>query len=76
MNNLLKGAAFFIGGALVGATAALLLTPKTGEEVRNEISDLACEAKKRAQECCDQVKEQIETRFSKAAKAEEPVKEA
>jgi len=49
MNNLFKGAALLLGGALLGATAALLLTPKTGEQVRNELKDLLEEAKKQMQ---------------------------
>lgn len=31
----------FIGGALVGAAAALLLAPKSGEETRAQIAELA-----------------------------------
>ena len=68
MSNLFKGAALFIGGALVGAAAALLLTPKSGEEVRKEIADLAEEAKKQAQGYCEQVKQDL-------AKAEAAVEE-
>jgi gas vesicle protein len=68
MSNLFKGAALFVGGALVGAAAALLLTPKTGEEVRKEIADLAEEAKKQAQNYCEQVKKEV-------AKAEAAVEE-
>ena len=49
----------FVGGAIVGAAVALLLTPKTGEEVRKELSDLAEEAKKRAQDYCEQVKKEV-----------------
>jgi len=60
MSNLFKGAALFLGGAIAGAAAALLLSPKTGEQVRKDISDLAAEAKKRAQEYCDQVKKEAE----------------
>jgi len=56
MNNLFKGAALFIGGALVGATAALLLAPKTGEEIRQQIADYADEAKQRMQDYCEQLK--------------------
>jgi gas vesicle protein len=59
MSNLSKGLALFIGGAVVGATAALLLTPKKGEEIRQELADLAAEAKKRAQEYCEQVKQDL-----------------
>ncbi len=56
MNNLFKGAALFIGGALVGATAALLLAPKTGEEIRQQIANAADEAKQRMQDYCEQLK--------------------
>lgn len=30
----------FVSGAVIGATAALLLTPKAGHEVREKLSDL------------------------------------
>ena len=69
MNNLLKGAALFIGGAIVGATAALLLTPKTGEEVREQLADLAADAKKRAQEYCEQVKAEVAKQTKKEEEA-------
>ena len=59
MKDLIKGAALFIGGAMVGAAAALLLTPKTGEEVRKEIKDLAEEAKKQVQDYCEKVKQDL-----------------
>ena len=60
MSRLSNGLALFVGGAIVGAAAALLLTPKKGEEVRQELADLAAEAKKRAQEYCEQVKKDLE----------------
>ena len=59
MKDLIKGAALFLGGALVGAAAAMLLSPKSGEEIRHDISDFASEAKKRAQEYCEQVKHDL-----------------
>lgn len=59
MSDGLKGAALFVGGAIVGAAVALLLTPKKGEEVRSELANLAAEAKKRAQEYCEQVKQNM-----------------
>ena len=59
MSNLSKGLALFIGGAVVGAAAALFLTTKKGEEIRQELSDLASEAKKRAQDYCEQVKQDL-----------------
>ena len=40
MNNLIKGGLLFLGGAAVGATVALLLAPKTGDETRKQLSDL------------------------------------
>ena len=77
MNNLFKGAALFIGGAIAGAAAALLLTPKKGEEIRQELSDLAVEAKKRAQDYCEQVKQNwAEANAAPEAQAEKAKKEA
>ena len=77
MNGLSKGLALFVGGAIVGAAAALLLTPKKGEEVRQELADLAAEAKKRAQEYCEQVKQDLaEAKANVEAAAEETKKEA
>lgn len=43
MGNLGKIFAAFVGGALVGATAALLLAPKSGAELRAQIAELARE---------------------------------
>ena len=59
MSNLIKSAALFIGGAAVGAAVAMLLTPKTGEEIRNEIADLAQDVKKNAQDYCEQLKKDL-----------------
>lgn len=59
MNNALKGIALFFGGAVAGAAVALMLTPKNGEEIRKELRDLAEEAKKRADDFCEQVKTEI-----------------
>ena len=67
MNNLFKGAALFIGGALTGATVALLLSPKTGEEVREQIKDFADETKKRMQEYCEQLKQDLSEANAAAA---------
>ena len=77
MNSLSKGLALFIGGAIAGAAAALLLTPKKGEEVRQELADLAQEAKKRAQQYCEQVKQDLaEANAAAEAEVKEPEKEA
>ena len=77
MNNLSKGLALFVGGAIVGAAAALLLTPKKGEEVRQELADLAAEAKKRAHQYCEQVKQDLaDANATAEAQAGETKKEA
>lgn len=39
----MKGLIIFLGGALVGAAAAALLTPMTGEELRNKIRQILIE---------------------------------
>jgi len=78
MNNLFKGAALFIGGAIAGAAAALLLTPKTGEEVRKEIADLAQDVKKSAQDYCEQMKKELTDKVAelKAPKEAKPQPES
>lgn len=74
MSNLFKGAALFVGGALIGAAAALLLTPKTGEEVRKDLADLAEEAKKHAQDYCERVKKDLAEAEAAVEAAEEQAK--
>lgn len=76
MKDLIKGAVLFIGGAMVGAAAALLLTPKTGDEVRQQIADVAEDAKQKVKEYCEQVKSELEQAMEQPAQAEpEPAKE-
>ena len=74
MKDLVKGAALLLGGAVLGAAAALLLTPKTGEQVREQIKDITEDAKKRAQDYCDQLKKDLAEVVAdiKETKAEEP----
>ena len=57
MNSFLKGATLFLGGALVGAAAIILLAPKAGEEARQQLADLAEKAKKQAEEYCHKTDE-------------------
>jgi gas vesicle protein len=75
MSNLFKGAALFVGGALIGAAAALLLTPKTGEEVRKNLADLAEDAKKHAQDYCERVKKELAEAEAAVEAAEAQAKE-
>lgn len=77
MNDLFKGAALFLGGAVVGAAAALLLAPKSGEELRQDLAGMAEDVKKRTQEYCEQVKQEVEKKVAKVqAAAAEVQKEA
>ena len=46
---------FFVGG-LIGAGVALLMAPKTGEETRRMIKELAGEVKEKAEDYVDQAK--------------------
>ena len=56
-----KGGGFIIGlalGALVGAAAALLLAPESGEELRKDITEKGDELKSKAQQQADALQEQ------------------
>ena len=61
MKDLIKSAFVFAAGAAVGAAVVLLLAPETGKEAREHLKDLAKDAKDRAQEFCEQVKQKVET---------------
>ena len=77
MNDLFKGMALFLGGAIVGAAAALLLAPKSGEELRQDLAGMAEDVKKRTQEYCEQEKQEVEKKVAKVqAAAAEVQKEA
>jgi gas vesicle protein len=75
MSNLGKGAALFVGGAIVGAAVALLLAPKSGEEIRQQMADYADEAKKRMQDYCEQLKQDLAEANTPEKPADEPIKE-
>ena len=45
MARLLRGAALFIGGALAGAAAMMLLSDEKREQIKKELSDIVDEAK-------------------------------
>ena len=61
MKDLIKSAFVFAAGAAVGAAVVLLLAPETGKEAREHLKDLAKDAKDRALEFCEQVKQKVET---------------
>ncbi len=50
----------FVIGGLVGAAVALLLAPKSGRELRKDISDLASDAQDRISMTIDKSKELYE----------------
>ena len=55
---------FFIGG-LIGAGLALLLAPQSGKETRQQIKDLASDAKEKVSEYAEQVKEKVASTVGK-----------
>ena len=69
MNSFGKVVAAFIGGALVGGVAALLLTPKTGEELRKDVVKYVEEASKHLtkeefNKYVDEIMHRVRTYFS------------
>ena len=71
MRDLVRGTFLLAGGIVIGAAAALLLAPQTGEETRKQLKDLAEDAKKRAQDYCEQVKERMAQANETTSKDEE-----
>lgn len=59
VDKLMKGALLFTAGAAVGAAAALWLMSEHGKPFRDDINNLAGQAKDKLRECCDKVKQQI-----------------
>lgn len=58
--NIFKSSALLIGGALVGAAVALLFTTEKGAQVRQQMGEMADEAKKHAQDYCEQAKKRAQ----------------
>ncbi len=56
MNNSLGILYAFLGGAIVGAGAALLFAPEKGEDLRKRIKNLL---KKKGVSCCDEEIEKL-----------------
>ena len=57
----------FILGGLIGAAVALLVAPKSGRQMREQIKDLAEDAKEKAGGYYDKAKSQISTAMQKGA---------
>ncbi len=60
-------------GAVIGAAAALLLAPKTGEELRGDLGEAAAKAKERAAEVKGQMAEKYEEIRARLERIEEDV---
>jgi gas vesicle protein len=55
----------FILGGLIGAAVALLVAPRSGRQTREQIKDLAEDAKQKAEDYYDKAKSQISTAMQK-----------
>jgi gas vesicle protein len=63
MNKMFSFLAGMICGALVGATAALLLTPAPGEAIRRDVLTRWEEAFSEAREAMEDTRRQMEAQF-------------
>ena len=61
-------AGFFVGAAF-GAVAALLLTPKTGKEMREKLAEEGKRLKERTEDTISEVREKGEEVYEKAREA-------
>jgi gas vesicle protein len=57
----------FVLGGLVGAAVALLMAPKSGRQTREQIKDMAQDARERAGGYYDQAKGKLSTAMQKGA---------
>ena len=57
----------FVLGGLIGAAVALLVAPRSGRQTREQIKDLAEDAKEKAGEYYDKARGQISTVMQKGA---------
>ena len=57
----------FLVGGLIGAAVALLVAPKSGRETRDQIKDLAQDAREKAEDYYDQARDKVSTAMQKGA---------
>ena len=76
ISKLIKtGALAFAAGAVVGAAGAMWLMSESGQQVRDELRDLANQAKDKMQAYCDQLKQEVDAvREAASAAVKEEVK--
>ena len=65
LDRLMKSALLFTAGAAVGVAGALWLMSDSGKEVREELQDLAQQAKDKIRECREQFKQETEEKDGK-----------
>ena len=71
MNDFLKTTFIFAAGAAVGAAVAMLLAPRTGEELRGKLHDLAEDNIDKLKKACEKAGLEIECKCRPADAAEE-----
>jgi len=57
--NVCSVASSFLLGGLIGAAIGLLVAPKSGKEVRQQIRDMAGDVKGKAEDYYDQIREAV-----------------
>jgi gas vesicle protein len=65
----------FILGGLLGAAAALLFAPKSGRQTREQIKDMALDAREKAGSYYDQAKSRVSSAMQKGAEVFQQKKE-
>ena len=68
MNKMLSFVAGAFCGAIVGATAALLLAPASGEDLRSEMVNRWDEALAEAKQAMEETRLELQTQFDQMAK--------
>ncbi len=61
-----SGVGAFLFGAALGAVAALLMAPQSGEDTRRAIGDRGRRVRDRASEAADELAERVEGRYEQA----------
>ncbi len=57
----------FVLGGLVGAAVAMLLAPKSGRQTREQIKDIAQDAKEKAEDYYGQMKDKVSSAMQKGS---------